>query len=130
MNMLKFDLSEAKTIRKLSQNPESWSDLSSGQIIAQTNLRPIICHGGYAPFGSKKALIWANAGALTGEFELIDVTVNKQPPASPPVVYTGKLQKAGWHIWGGNNYFADSSDFQREGLYCIRLKVKENNTDC
>ena len=125
MQMLKFELSEAKTIRKLSQSTQSWSTLSPGQIIAQTNLRPIICHGGYAPFSSKKALIWANAGSLTGEFELIDVTVNKQPPALPPVVYTGKLKKAGRHIWGGNNYIADFSDFQKEGLYCVRLKVKD-----
>jgi len=125
MKEVRFDLSEAKTIRKIRRKTESWSPLAEGQIIAQGTLRPIISHGGYALDGTKEAVIWANSGKLTGGFELIDVTVNKQPPAPPPVVYTGKLKSAGFHIWGGNNYIADFSDFRREGLYCLRLRVKE-----
>jgi len=125
MKELRFDLSEAKTIRKIRQRTESWSPLADGQIIAQGTLRPIVCHGGYDVEGVKKAVVWANGGKLTGSFELIDVTVNKQPPGKPPVVYTGRLKEAGFHIWGGNNYIADFSDFKREGLYCLRLNVKE-----
>ncbi|RLF38184.1 MAG: hypothetical protein DRN21_05565, partial [Thermoplasmata archaeon] len=81
MKQLLFDLSEAKTIRKIRQRTESWSPLAEGQIIAQGTLRPIISHGGYASDGLKKAVIWANGGKLTGGFELVDVTTNKQPPA-------------------------------------------------
>ena len=125
MKQLLFDLSEAKTIKKIRQRTESWSPLAEGQIIAQGTLRPIISHGGYASDGLKKAVIWANGGKLTGGFELVDVTTNKQPPASASVVYTGKLKPAGSHIWGGNNYVADFSDFRREGLYCLRLRVNE-----
>lgn len=120
-----YDLSEAKTIRKIRQQTQSWSPLADGQIIAQNTLRPIIAHGGYAPEGVKKAVIWANGGKLSGSFELIDVTINKQPPDEPPVVYTGRLKEAGSHIWGGNNYVADFSDFRQEGLFYLRLKIKE-----
>jgi len=125
MKELRFDLSEAKSIRKIRQRTESWSPLADGQIIAQGTLRPIVCHGGYDVEGIKRAVIWANRGRLTGGFELIDVTKNKQPPGEAPVVYTGRLKEAGFHIWGGNNYIADFSDFRREGLYCLRLRVKE-----
>ena len=122
MKVLLFDLSEAKTIRKIRQKTESWSPLAKDQIIAQGMLRPIICHGGYAPDSAKRAVIWANGGKLSGTFELIDVTTNKQPPALPSVVYTGTLEEAGSHIWGGNNYVADFSDFRQEGLFWIPIK--------
>ncbi|MCD6334633.1 MAG: glycoside hydrolase family 9 protein [Candidatus Latescibacteria bacterium] len=127
MKVLLFDLSEAKTITKIRQKTESWSPLAKDQIIAQGMLRPIICHGGYAPDSAKRAVIWANGGKLSGTFELIDVTTNKQPPALPSVVYTGTLEEAGSHIWGGNNYVADFSDFRQEGLFWIRLKVEETD---
>ena len=71
MKELRFDLSQAKTIRKIRQRTESWFPLAEGQIIAQGILRPIICHGGYALDGAKKAVIWANGGKLRGGFELI-----------------------------------------------------------
>ena len=125
MKELRFDLSEAKSIRRIRQRTESWSPLADGQIISQGTLRPIVCHGGYDVEGIKRAVIWANRGRFTGSFELIDVTTNKQPPGEAAVVYTGRLKEAGFHIWGGNNYIADFSDFKREGLYCLRLKVKE-----
>ena len=123
--VIRFTLDEARSIRKIRRRTESWSPLADGQIIAQSTLRPIVCHGGYDLHGAKRAVVWANGGKLTGEFEIVDVTVNKQPPEEPPVVYTGRLRDAGFHIWGGNNYIADFSDFGREGLYCLRLKVKE-----
>ena len=94
-------------------------------MIAQPFLKPIVCHAGYDADGVKRAIVWANAGKLTGHFEVIDVTANVQPPGRPPVVYRGELREAGSHIWGGNNYVADFSDLRREGLYWVRLVVRE-----
>lgn len=104
--MLKFDLAHARSVRKLRQQLESWSPLAEGQIIAQGALRPIVCQGGYAADGVKEAIIWGNGTELTGSFELIDMTTNRQPPEPPSVVYSGKLRYVGRHIWGGNNYVA------------------------
>jgi endoglucanase len=118
-------LKQARTIRQIKQQLDSWSPLVTDQIIAQPTLRPIISHGGYAAQGVKKAVIWANNTKLTGKFELIDALNNVQHPDPQPVVYTGDLIEAGNHIWGGNNYIADFSDFNQEGLYFIRLKVNE-----
>ncbi|RLE98104.1 MAG: hypothetical protein DRJ63_08190 [Thermoprotei archaeon] len=125
MKELRFDLSQAKTIRRIRQQTDSWSPLAEGQIIAQKYLKPIVCHAGYDVNGVKQAVVWANSGELTGYFEIIDVSTNKQPPGKPSVVYRGKLKKWGRHIWGGNNYIADFSDFKKEGVYWIKLSVKE-----
>ena len=120
-------IKQARMIRWIKQKIDSWSPLASGQIIAQPTLRPIISHGGYAVDGTKKAVIWANNSKLTGTFELLDALNNRQHPAPQPVVYSGNLVEAGNHIWGGNNYIADFSDFQKEGLYFVRVKVNETN---
>ena len=100
-------IKQARMIRRIRQKIDSWSPLASGQIIAQPTLRPIISHGGYASYGTKKAVIWANNSKLTGTFELLDALNNRQHPAPQPVVYSGNLEEAGNHIWGGNNYNAD-----------------------
>ncbi len=118
-------LKQARTIRRIRPKLDSWSTLAPGQIIAQETLRPIVCHGGYAAAGTKIAVIWANGGKLTGEFELIDALHNRQHPARQPVVYSGPLKKTGFHIWGGSNYVADFSGFNEEGLYFVRLRVAE-----
>ena len=118
-------LKQARTIRRIRQQIQTWSRLAPEQIIAQETLRPIISHGGYAVDGTKRAVIWANNSRLTGKFELIDALNNVQHPDPQPVAYTGDLQAAGTHIWGGNNYIADFSDFKKEGLYFVRLKVAE-----
>ena len=118
-------LKQARTIRRIKQQLDSWSPLAANQIIAQPTLRPIISHGGYAVDGVKRAVIWANNTKLTGEFELIDALNNVQHPDLQPVVYSGNLIETGNHIWGGNNYIADFSDFNQEGLYFIRIKVNE-----
>ena len=118
-------LKQARTIRRIRPKLDSWSPLAAGQIIAQETLRPIVCHGGYDVNGTKQAVIWANGGKLTGEFELIDALRNRQHPARQPVVYRGALQERGSHVWGGNNYVADFSDFHEEGLYFVRLRVAE-----
>ncbi|MCK4872899.1 MAG: glycoside hydrolase family 9 protein [Phycisphaerales bacterium] len=118
-------LKQARTIRRIRQRTDSWSALAPDQIIAQETLRPIVCHGGYDVRGVKHAVIWANGIELTGEFELIDALHNRQHPARQPVIYRGPLQETGSHVWGGNNYVADFSDFKEEGLYFIRLRVAE-----
>ena len=118
-------LKQARTIRRIRQKTDSWSPLAPNQIIAQPTLRPIISHGGYAVDGVKRAVIWANNTKLTGKFELIDALNNVQHPDPQPVVYTGDLIETGNHIWGGNNYIANFSDFKKEGLYFVRLKVNE-----
>jgi endoglucanase len=118
-------IKQARTIRRIRQQTDSWSPLTADQIIAQPTLRPIISHGGYATDGVKRAIIWANDTKLTGKFELIDALNNVQHPDPQPVVYSGNLIETGNHIWGGNNYIADFSDFKQEGLYFIRLKVNE-----
>ncbi len=120
-------IKQARTIRRIKQQKDSWSPLAPSQIIAQPTLRPIISHGGYAVDGVKKAVIWANNKKLTGKFELIDALNNVQHPDTQPVIYTGDLTETGNHIWGGNNYVADFSDFKKEGLYFVRLKVNETN---
>jgi len=120
-------LKQARTIRRIRQKLESWSPLAPAQIIAQETLRPIVSHGGYAVNGIKRAIIWANNTKLSGKFEIIDALNNVQHPDPQAVVYSGDLQEAGTHIWGGNNYIADFSDFKKEGLYFIRLKVNETN---
>lgn len=120
-------IKQARMIRRIRQKTDSWSPLASGQIIAQPTLRPIISHGGYASDGTKQAIIWANDTKLTGTFELLDVLNNRQHPDPQPVVYSGNLEEAGNHIWGGNNYIADFSDFRKEGLYLIRVKANETN---
>jgi hypothetical protein len=118
-------LKQARTIRHIKQQTDSWSPLAPNQIIAQPTLRPIISHGGYAVDGVKRAVIWANNTKLTGKFELIDALNNVQHPDPQPVVYTGDLIETGNHIWGGNNYITDFPDFIKEGLYFVRLKVDE-----
>ncbi|MCK4700754.1 MAG: hypothetical protein KAT38_10480, partial [Bacteroidales bacterium] len=120
-------MKQARMIRRIRQKTDSWSPLTPDQIIAQPTLRPIISHGGYAADGTKKAVIWANNTKLTGTFELLDALNNRQHPDPQPVVYTGILKETGSHIWGGNNYIADFSDFRQEGLYFLRLKVNETN---
>jgi hypothetical protein len=97
-------LKQARTIRQIKQQLDSWSPLAANQIIAQPVLRPIISHGGYAVDGVKRAVIWANNTKLTGKFELIDALNNVQHPDPQAVVYTGDLIETGNHIWGGNNY--------------------------
>ncbi len=111
--------------RRIKQQLDSWSPLAASQIIAQPCLRPIISHGGYAVNGMKRAVVWANNSKLTGKFELIDALNNVQHPHAQAVVFTGDLIEKGNHIWGGNNYIADFSDFKKEGLYFVRLKIKE-----
>ncbi len=120
-------IKQARMIRRIRQKTDSWSPLASGQIIAQPTLRPIISHGGYAVDGTKKAVIWSNNTKITGTFELLDALNNRQHPDAQPVVYSGNLEETGNHIWGGNNYVADFSDFTKEGLYFIRVKVNETN---
>ncbi len=118
-------LKQARTIRRIRPRTASWSPLAPGQIIAQETLRPIVCHGGYDTEGVKTAVVWANGGKLTGEFQLLDAERNRQHPAPQPVVYTGRLTDAGTHIWGGRNYVADFTDFRKPGLYFVRLVVEE-----
>ncbi|MEA3480130.1 MAG: glycoside hydrolase family 9 protein [Bacteroidota bacterium] len=120
-------IKQSRMLRWIKQKTDSWSPLDSGQIIAQPTLRPIISHGGYAVDGAKRAVIWANNSKLTGTFELLDALNNRQHPDAQPVVYSGNLIETGNHIWGGNNYIADFSDFTKEGLYFIRAKVNETN---
>ena len=124
---IKDKIKQARTIRRIKQQLDSWSQLANGQIIAQETLRPIISHGGYAVDGIKRAVIWANYSKLTGKFELIDALNNVQHPDVQPVVFTGDLKESGNHVWGGNNYIADFSDLKKEGLYFVRLKVNETN---
>lgn len=129
-NMLKelrFNLSQARSIRRLKQELESWSPPAKGQIIAQKFIKPIVCHAGYDLDGTKEAIIWANDKNISGYFEIVDVTTNKQPPGISSVVYKGKFTRWGFHIWGGNNYKLDFSDFKKEGLYWIEVKVPESN---
>ncbi|MCK4700167.1 MAG: hypothetical protein KAT38_07525, partial [Bacteroidales bacterium] len=52
-------IKQARTIRRIRQQTDSWSPLAPDQIIAQPTLRPIISHGGYAVDGVKRAVIWA-----------------------------------------------------------------------
>ncbi len=118
-------LRQARTIRRIRARTESWSPLAPGQIIAQETLQPIVCHAGYDVNGAKTAVVWANDGKLTGEFQLLDAAKNRQHPASQPIVYRGKLTDTGFHIWGGNTYIADFTDFRKPGLYLVRLLVKE-----
>ncbi|MCD6217363.1 glycoside hydrolase family 9 protein [bacterium] len=118
-------IKQARTLRRIRPQIDSWSKLASGQIIAQKTLKPIICHAGYDINGTKSAVIWANSKKLSGTFELLDATRNRQHPAPQPVVYTGQLKCTGFHIWGGNNYVADFSDFKTPGLYYLRLRVNE-----
>jgi hypothetical protein len=118
-------LKQARTVRWIKPKTDSWSPLSKGQVIAQTTLKAILPHGGYDLNGVKKAVIWANGQKLTGGFQLINALTNRQFPASQPVVFTGELIETGFHIWGGNNYIADFSEFKEEGLFYVRLKVKE-----
>ncbi|MFA5031773.1 MAG: glycoside hydrolase family 9 protein [bacterium] len=120
-------LKQARTIRRISPQTNSWSPLAKNQIIAQTTLRPIICYGGYDINSEKIAIIWGNDKKLTGRFEIINALNNRQFPATQPVVYTGKLKETGFHIWGGNNYIADFSDFKKEGLYLVRVMINETD---
>ena len=120
-------LKQARMIRRIRQKIDSWSPLAPGQIIAQPTLRPIISHGGYAADGTKKAVIWSNSTKINGTFELLDALNNRQHPDAQPVVYSGTLEETGNHIWGGNHYVADFSDFKKEGLYFIRAKINETN---
>ncbi len=120
-------IKQARTLRRIRPQIDSWSDLASGQIIAQKTLKPIICHAGYDINGTKTAVIWANAKNLSGTFELLDATRNRQHPAPQPVVYTGQLKYTGFHIWGGNNYIANFSDLKAPGSYYLRLRVNETN---
>ncbi len=69
-------IKQARTIRRIRQQTDSWSPLAPNQIIAQPTLRPIISHGGYAVDGVKRAVIWTNNTKLTGKFELIDAVNN------------------------------------------------------
>ncbi len=118
-------MKQARTIRRIRQQIDTWSELADGQIIAQKTLKPIICHAGYDVKSVKTAVVWANNSKLTGHFELIDSLHNRQHPFPQPVVYKGKLKKTGFHIWGGNNYIADFSDFKTPGLYRVRLIIDE-----
>ena len=118
-----FDLSQARTVRRVRQELESWSPPAKGQIIAQKFIKPIVCHAGYDIDGTKEAILWANNVDLSGHFEIIDVITNKQPPAVPSIVYRGDFKKWGFHPWGGNNYKLDFTDFKREGLYWIEVKI-------
>jgi hypothetical protein len=118
-------LKQSRTIRRIRPRLQSWSPLAPQQVIAQQTLRPIISHGGYAADGVKRAVVWANSSRLSGSFELIDALRNRQHPARQPVVYRGRLEPVGFHIWGGNNYLADFSDFKKEGLFYLRLRVNE-----
>jgi endoglucanase len=127
---LEEKIKQARTIRRIRQRMDSWSPLAPDQIIAQETLRPIISHGGYAVNGTKRAVIWANNSKLTGQFELIDALNNVQHPDAQPVVYSGDLIEKDNHIWGGNNYIADFSDFKKEGIYFVRLKINETREVC
>lgn len=118
-------IKQARTLRRIRPQIDSWSELANDQIIAQKTLKPIICHAGYDINGTKTAVVWANAMNLTGIFELLDATRNRQHPAPQPVVYRGQLKHTGFHIWGGNNYIADFSNFKTPGLYFLRLRVNE-----
>ncbi len=117
-------MKQARTLRRLQQQIFSWSELAEGQIIAQPSVRPIVCHAGYDVDGIKIAVVWTNNMKVDGEFELIDARHNVQHPAPQAVIYRGKLRFFGKHIWGGYNYIADFTDFRKEGLYFIRLKIK------
>ncbi len=112
----------ARTIRRIKQQTDSWSPLAESQVIAQpTTIRPIVSHGGYHQFGTKRAVVWTNNAKLSGHFEIINQNNNRQHPATQAVVYRGKLEDAGFHLWGGNNLIADFSDFKQTGFYKIRL---------
>lgn len=115
-----------KTLRYIKAKTESWSELAPDQIIAQKTIKPIIAHAGYEPNSPKFAVIWTNNIQYTGQFEIIDLLNNNQPPKEP-IVYTGNLKSYGNHIWGGNNLIADFSDFKKPGFYKIRLKLDQNS---
>jgi len=53
---LRFNLSQARSIRRLKQELESWSPPAKGQIIAQKFIKPIVCHAGYDLDGTKEKL--------------------------------------------------------------------------
>jgi len=118
-------LKQARTLRWIRPQVDSWSELKDRQIIAQKTIEPIICHGGYEPDSVKTAVIWGNDTTLSGTFELIECSHNRQHPAQQSVVYVGEIRPAGSHIWGGNNYIADFSDFKKEGMYRVRLRLNE-----
>ncbi|MFN6945029.1 MAG: glycoside hydrolase family 9 protein [Cytophagaceae bacterium] len=112
------------TLRWIKAKTETWSPLAENQIIAQQTMRPIIAHGGYEPWATKRAVVWTNNNTYSGSFEIIDVRTNCQPP-NEPVVFKGELKPAGKHIWGGNNLVADFSEFDKPGFYKVRLKLNE-----
>ncbi|MFH1748882.1 MAG: glycoside hydrolase family 9 protein [Planctomycetota bacterium] len=117
----------ARTVRRIVQQIDSWSPLAQGQIIAQAAaVRPIVSHGGYHEHGTKRAVIWTNDRVLSGSFEIVEQSSNRQQPATQSVVYRGALENAGKHIWGGNNLVADFSDFREPGLYRIRLRLDQD----
>lgn len=115
---------EPLTLRWIKAKTESWSPLAPNQIIAQKTIKAIVPHAGYEPQVSKFAIVWINHQKYTGQFQLIDMKKNSQPP-NEPVVYTGTLKEHGNHIWGGNNLIADFSDFKTPGFYKIRLKLDQ-----
>ncbi len=120
-------LKQARTVRWLHPQTDSWSELQDGQVIAQKVIEPIICHAGYDPDSIKQAVIWANDMTISGTFELVECFHNQQHPATQSVVYVGEIEPAGSHIWGGNNYIADFSDFKVEGMYRVRIRLNETN---
>jgi len=121
----KFLYSHPISIRKIRQKTASWSSLAQGQIIAQPLIQPIVSSGGYDSRGVKRAVVWLNNEQMTGTYEVIDVTRNLQDPTRQTVCYTGKLQPAGSHTWGGNNLVADFSDFQKPGFYLLRIHLDQ-----
>ena len=121
----KYLYSHPISIRKIRQKTASWSALAPDQIIAQPFIQPIVSSGGYDTRCVKRAVVWLNNEEMSGTFELIDVTVNLQDPTRQAVCYTGKLQPAGNHIWGGNNLVADFTDFQKPGFYFLRIHLDQ-----
>lgn len=119
----KFLYSHPLSIRKIKQKTASWSALAPGQIIAQPFIQPIVSSGGYDTRGVKRAVVWLNNKQMKGTYEIIDVTRNVQDPTRQAVCYSGELQPAGSHIWGGNNLVADFSDFQKSGFYLLRIHL-------
>lgn len=117
----------ARTIRRIQQQIASWSEPAEGQVIAQPSvIRPIVSQGGYHPLGTKSAVVWTNRLVLSGTFEVVDQTMNRQYPATQAVVYRGDLEDAGEHIWGGRNLVADFSDLTRPGFYRLRVRFDQD----
>jgi len=64
-------LSQAGTIRRVRREPEGWSPLAEGQIIARKFIKPIICHGWYDVVPGE--ILNGIVGGDDGRFDMADL---------------------------------------------------------